>query len=720
MITIANYLDVSIGAVCILVQLFISFCFLYVPTLRKYPNSLLFWNCITDLILQIYLLLYHQILPQTKRSIVGTCRPHPACTAGCFLYVFFSIASLGWKFVIGVDLYLMLKNPFTKRKPVIKACYHLGVWITSITMALISILADPTQIRYIAEKNTCFIADQSNLIRLTVILPMFVFIFFNIILSVYVLKVLKDFRQGLISENSWLSRMDIVIRFTLYTVFTTFFSIIPLVNQMIPIFLPEKHYKMLAGPRNWLFLFSNICQDIRRVIEALIYAANLAILDFIRICFKYRGDREKVLKALHNNELESEGTELQSYNLSKSKKNKGIALGSGIDITLRRDIIVGLMYCMNQILQPWSEKVWEMPLESTHYRKVERLLIPEPSQEDSGNNYSYLFADRPIKFYVYTPEVFKQLRIKFCGGDNAFVKSFPYPLPEDAFSDQFSEGKSGSFFSKTVDEKYIVKSISEAEAKALLKILPRYYDYMNEQSESFLSQIYGLYAIKLYQGFKMTFIVMSNLFPPAKKVPIHSRFDIKGSWVNRSNFLQKSTKELPNTGKNIESDQISLRQQDALRSHLENIRIVSDDYIEEEEDTGPSQLGLDMDVLETFNIGEKNGEFVKKQLKEDSAFLASCGIMDYSLLIGIHKNSKMIEKKGERESIYGCIGFWSSLGHEIYFIGIIDILQMYNSSKKLEKIWKEKVLGKDKYGISVQPPNFYCTRFQEKIDTVFF
>lgn len=675
----------------------------------------------SDLAFHTYLLLYSSLITQSKIVDVETCVPHATCIVGCFIYVFLSCSSMGWNFVIGIDLVLMLKNPFNRRSSVTKYSYHLAIFFSSLLMAVISIL-DPSKIRFVEDKNTCFISDESSLMRLTTTFPMLLCTMVNIPILIYVSKTL---RKGLTSRGSQVNRMQIVLRFWIYTLATTMLWIVPLVGQLIPMFLPEVQYKMFSQQRNRFNKAKSYFEHGQSLVDIIVYGTHPGILMLLFKCVKYQGVKDKVLSddfsdaKNQDRELESQ-TELADKTGSYSPPtliSKMIAPGSGIDITLRRDVVMGLMYCMNYVLRP-SSKLWSIEnlasFEPSHFNRMDKLYIQKP-ESDSSKKHRYVrvfTADQPIRYYIYAPEVFKRLREHFCDGDQNLLRSFPYPLPEDAFADQFSEGKSGSFFSKTVDEKYIIKSVSKAEAKVLLNILPNYLEYMTRNNDTFISRIYGLYSIKLYQGFKMIFLVMSNIFPPKKSLPIHSRFDIKGSWVNRSNAAHKQE---------AETNQINTFNDIIQMVDDESTSITVETECEDEVKID-SELGLDMDIRDPLYISSDNCEFVREQLQMDSKFLASCSIMDYSLLIGIHKCTRKTPRTSTvsgKQLFSGCLGFWSVEEHEIYFIGIIDILQLFNLSKKAEKIWKHVVLRKDKDGISSQPPEFYSIRFQEKIVSIF-
>ena len=63
-------------------------------------------------------------------------------------------------------------------------------------------------------------------------------------------------------------------------------------------------------------------------------------------------------------------------------------------------------------------------------------------------------------------------------------------------------------------------------------------------------------------------------------------------------------------------------------------------------------------------------------------------------------------------------GIASENGREVYFFGIIDILQKYNSSKKIERFFKVHVLRKEAKGVSSQPVGYYGNRFLEHMETI--
>lgn len=99
-------------------------------------------------------------------------------------------------------------------------------------------------------------------------------------------------------------------------------------------------------------------------------------------------------------------------------------------------------------------------------------------------------------FCSYAPRLFKVLRGLF----NVSEEEFSYSVRGDPriMKKNFSEGASGSFFYFTVDQLYMVKTLSEREFQFLLQLLPSYTRYMRENGNSLICRFYGLYSIQMY------------------------------------------------------------------------------------------------------------------------------------------------------------------------------------------------------------------------------
>lgn len=90
----------------------------------------------------------------------------------------------------------------------------------------------------------------------------------------------------------------------------------------------------------------------------------------------------------------------------------------------------------------------------------------------------------------------------------------------------------GSFFWKTPDERFLIKSLPQEEANFLLRNLASYYRHLFSFRDTFLARFFGLYTVKNMKGdVTLRFVVMENLFCSTLK--LHESYDLKGSSVNR-------------------------------------------------------------------------------------------------------------------------------------------------------------------------------------------
>ncbi|KAI5806373.1 hypothetical protein EDC01DRAFT_609482 [Geopyxis carbonaria] len=200
-------------------------------------------------------------------------------------------------------------------------------------------------------------------------------------------------------------------------------------------------------------------------------------------------------------------------------------------------------------------------------------------------------AKYDFKFKDYSPWIFRQLRTKFRLDPADYLMSL---TSKYILSELGSPGKSGSFFYFSRDYKYIIKTIHHGEHKFLRKILRDYYHHVEDNPNTLVSQFYGLHRVKTPFGRKIHFVVMNNLFPPHRD--IHQTFDLKGSTIGRD-FKEENLAENP-------------------RATLKDL----------------NWLRRDMHL----NFGPHKKELFIQQVERDVKLLQKLGIMDYSLLLGIH------------------------------------------------------------------------------------
>lgn len=211
-------------------------------------------------------------------------------------------------------------------------------------------------------------------------------------------------------------------------------------------------------------------------------------------------------------------------------------------------------------------------------------------------------AKYDFKFKDYAPWVFRELREDHFSLDPAdYLLSL---TSKYILSELTSPGKSGSFFYFSRDYRFIIKTIRHAEHKFLLRVLRRYWEHVKANPHTLLSRFYGLHRVKLPRGRKIHFVIMNNLFPPHKD--IHEAYDLKGSTIGR--LVPPAKLE-------------------------QNPRAVQKDL-----------NWIDSDKV--LELGPEKRALLTEQLRRDSEMLRDLGVMDYSLLVGLHWGDR-----GNRENV---------------------------------------------------------------------
>ncbi|KAK9860376.1 hypothetical protein WJX84_010202 [Apatococcus fuscideae] len=276
-----------------------------------------------------------------------------------------------------------------------------------------------------------------------------------------------------------------------------------------------------------------------------------------------------------------------------------------------------------------------------------------------------------MQVIAYFAPQFEEMRRRCCsGGTAAYLASLSRSRKWDSRG-----GKSGSYFAKTHDDRYIIKQMSKTEKASFLDAAPAYFRYVMGESRkgglgTCLSKIVGIYQVSLKA------MGSGNQQHMGKDSP----------W-NKDGVMDLLVTE------NVFYNQAVDRVYDLKGS--ERSRYASDD---------PSDAGA---VLLDANLRESNlsapilveqqaYEQLERVLWADTAFLASMGVMDYSLLVGVDRNNHTL------------------------VIGIIDFIRQYTWDKQLET-WVKSTgfLGGAGKEPTVISPRQYCRRFRVAMASYF-
>lgn len=334
------------------------------------------------------------------------------------------------------------------------------------------------------------------------------------------------------------------------------------------------------------------------------------------------------------------------------------------------------------------------------FEVVESIFFPS-----EGSNLTPGHHHGDFRFKTYAPIAFRYFREMFGIRPDDYL----YSLCNEPLIELSNSGASGSLFYVSSDDEFIIKTVQHKEAEFLQKLLPGYFMNLNQNKRTLLPKFYGLYCVQA-GGKNIRIVVMNNLLPCA--VPMHLKYDLKGSTYKRRASPKERTKSRP-----------TFKDLDFIQDLPDGLMLENDHY-----------------------------NALCKTIQRDCLLLQSFKIMDYSLLVGIHSVDRAREEastsvpdhkraqgqkalyctameaiqgeaKGktppESSESLGGIPARNSKGERLLvFIGIIDILQSYRLVKKLEHTFKSMVHDGDT--VSVHRPGFYADRFQKFMCTTVF
>eukprot|EP01080_Neovahlkampfia_damariscottae_P010437 gene10437-2959_t len=253
---------------------------------------------------------------------------------------------------------------------------------------------------------------------------------------------------------------------------------------------------------------------------------------------------------------------------------------------LMKQIQMGLKSVVDESFDSLKQKKKDLTIQDFG----ERTKLPFP-KEGSEKTPAHDF-DNYI-FYTYAGPAFENLRERFSIQKEHFLFSLCH---EKSLAIIGTPGKSGSLFFFSLDMQYIIKTITKKESKTMREMLPEYYNHAMSHSSTLINRFYGMYSIKSKdnQQQNVRFIIMNNVFDTPFKV--NFKYDLKGSTIGRSASEKELQRETP--------------------------------------------IYKDLDIKtqqKKIKVGPEMKKKILAQLKADCDWLAKNQIMDYSLLLGIHK-----------------------------------------------------------------------------------
>ena len=350
-----------------------------------------------------------------------------------------------------------------------------------------------------------------------------------------------------------------------------------------------------------------------------------------------------------------------------------------------------------------------------------------------------------IKFVNVEPEVFTLLRVSYGTNLEGYRESFFIndigDIESSGMLERFTEGKSGSFFYFTRDSRYIIKTVTDQEVETMTKLAAPYYRHMRGNPDTLLPRFFGLYRVRMASEQKyISVIVMDNIFFSDSKMRMTVKYDLKGSTHGRRTLKRKKTARdhYKGTLKDLDLDrkiilggdntERLLRQLEEDTKFLSNYAIMDYSLLlgihihngKVQSQTGfiaralPGETGFTVvdspaSVSNTesgIGFGSTSSTtFHTPWFRQDGGGLRSTAsnhpASGHEMVTGVSDSVEMLEMSSlNTESV-----------PETYFIGIIDILQEYNWTKRAEHFLKTKFLCADPHAISAVNQREYAERF---------
>ncbi|RAL38783.1 hypothetical protein DM860_013464 [Cuscuta australis] len=339
----------------------------------------------------------------------------------------------------------------------------------------------------------------------------------------------------------------------------------------------------------------------------------------------------------------------------------------------------------------------------------------------------------------YCPMVFRHLRGKFRVDTADYLMAI---CGNDALRELSSPGKSGSFFYLTQDDRFMIKTVKKSEVKVLLRMLQSYYRHVCLYENSLVTKFYGVHCVKPVGGVKTRFIVMGNLF--CSEYRIHRRFDLKGSSHGRSTCKAEADIDETTTLKDLDLNYVFRLQQTWYQELIKQIDrdcefLVSERIMDysllvgihfREDDNTMDKMGLSPFLLRT---GKSDSYQNEKYMRGCRLLEAELQTMDKivagrktSICLGANMPARVerLARRSDFDQYSPGGGFYSlppshrgETSDAILYFGIIDILQDYDITKKLEHAYKS--LQADPASISAVEPKLYSRRFRDFIGRIF-
>jgi len=308
-----------------------------------------------------------------------------------------------------------------------------------------------------------------------------------------------------------------------------------------------------------------------------------------------------------------------------------------------------------------------------------------------------VLGGRSVTFDAIEPRVFARMR--FAAGFSKRELLASIQTIDDA-GGGLKGGASGAFLFPSQDGRIVVKTLNAEEAASLRALAPAFAAHFSHNPNSLINRFLGQFKMFLY-GRTIHFVIIQSVFsaaPPRSILTV--KYDLKGSWVNRS----------------AKPGDATLKDNDLRRDGFH------------------SAFGWHEDL--PIRLPASLHSALMETLETDSAFLSELNVMDYSLLLCAFEPEAIAlsatSTKGEQNSLEDEGGHLATLPviadasetglgtrhvtliereAGVMLVGVIDVLQAWTCQKAGERCLKTRLQRRDARGVSAMPVAEYRARF---------
>ena len=559
--------------------LFLIFQFLKIKRSQKKKKNVMktlfqilpFFDCIISLYWIISSFHYSQA--KDIKNSKGFCSFLSAFYQICFTFQFVMIN--------GILIYfkkINLSPMVGLMKPVKEILIYIFIsLIISLIVALFSIFTSLGR----SPMNTCFINNiNSGGYGLIFLIPI-----------IFILLAIGQIILDLCCQNLFITDRGIRIMYKKNSIYVLIFCFLHF--PMIILFLHtailgKDLYKM---NENTYKIYSSIITLFTSMIPLIIglvrYFYGLIKIEFIKDCLQNNKlNRARITK---NMERSKSIRENKSISLLIEKDPFGFLDKHTLECFMR-DILIGIASALKRSKKYGKNIILKNGGNSMKFEKYTinfGVLGEYDFGDETINKSDYL----RIKVVNYAPRSFAYLRQLENIDIDEMIQSF---LPKNNTQGiKKSQGKSGSFFISTDDNKYMIKSLKSDEIDLIRGgFLSKYIRHIEKtNNESLLCRLYGMYNIMMAQKQEFLIIVMRNVIGDFKDNTV-LQFDLKGSTYKR-----KANVDMDNAAN----------------------RVMKDLNFNE----------IEKNIMISSNCINKLRDIVKR----DSTFLCKNELMDYSLFL---------------------------------------------------------------------------------------